>query len=155
MTEPSVHSSSFWKPTRRHRFDSAIVVLIALNVFPRFGQKERQEVEQELREVFKKTAATRYTAWREIVGRSSDHVAVLRGIAMARLRISTGVEGLDWSSFVQGSWLRNPLRSLYAFQRFDPATDEAADFLRSRGFVLDEPSDHGLRWMNEMRARYP
>jgi hypothetical protein len=85
MTEPSVHSSSFWKPTRRHRFDSAIVVLIALNVFPRLGQKEQQEVEHELTEVFKKTAATPYTAWREIVGPSSDHVAVLRGIAMARL----------------------------------------------------------------------
>ena len=74
---------------------------------------------------------------------------------MARLGISIGVEGLDLRSFVQDSWLRNPLRSLYAFQRFDPATDEAADFLRSKGLVLEEPSDHGLRWMTEMRMRYP
>ena len=140
---------------RRPLFDSAVVVLIGLNVFPRLGQKEQQEVEHDLTKLFKKTAATPYTAWREIVGPSSDHVAFLRGIAMARLRLATGVEGLDWSSFVQSSWLRSPLRWIYAFQRFDPATDEAADFLRSKGLVLDEPSDHGLRWMNEMRARYP
>ena len=74
---------------------------------------------------------------------------------MARLRFSTGVEGLDWSSFVQSSWLRSPLRSIYTFQRFDPATDEAADFLRSFGLVLNDLTDHGLRWMDEMRAPLP
>jgi hypothetical protein len=146
---------SLFQGARQRRYDSALIVLLALNLFERLSPVDQQNVEHVLIEVFRKRAPDPYTAWRDIVGPSSDLVAILRGIAMAKLELPTGIDGLDWRSFVPSPWLRNPLRALHAFRRFDPATDEAADFLRSKGLALAEPSDHGARWMDEMRTRYP
>ena len=155
MTERSVRPNSFWHPIRRRRFDSALVVLLALHLFPKLSALEQEQVENDLVEVFRARAADPYLAWRQMVGPTSDSVAILRGISMARLEMTTGIDGLAWNDVVPRSWLRSPLSALYSFRRFNAATDEAADFLRSNGIILDEASAHALRWMSEMHARYP
>ena len=154
MTEQALRPDSFWHPIRRRRFDSALIVLLALHWFPRLGELGQEQVENELVNVFKKKSPTPYLAWREIVGPTSDHVAMVRGVAMARLNMPTGVEGLEWNEFVRPRWLRAPVLASLSFRSFDVATDQAIDFLRAKGLALEERG-HGYRWMAEMRARYP
>ena len=155
MIETSFRPDSFWHPIRRRRFDSALVVLLALHLFPRLGKLQQEQVENELVKVFSKTQEYPYLAWREIVGPSSNYVAIIRGVAMARLNMPTGVDGLDWDDFVRPSWLKFPLQASYSFRSFDASTDQAIDFLRSRGLDLEEAAGRGLRWIGEMHARYP
>jgi hypothetical protein len=155
MIETSVRPDSFWHPIRRRRFDSALVVLLALHQFPRLSKLQQDQAENELVKVFSKTQEYPYLAWREIVGPSSNEVAIIRGVAMARLNMPTGVDGLDWGDFVRPSWLKFPLQASYSFRSFDASTDQAIDFLRSKGLDLKEAAGRGLRWISEMHARYP
>jgi hypothetical protein len=153
MIESSLRPDSFWQPIRRRRFDSALVMLLALHLFPRLGKLQQEQVENELVKVFSKTQEYPYLAWREIVGPSSNYVALIRGVAMARLNMPTGVDDLDWNDFVRPSWLKFPLQASYSFRSFDACTDQAIDFLRSRGLGLEESAGRGLRWISEMHAR--
>jgi len=145
----------FWHPIRRRRFDGALVVLLARYWFQRFDAITQERVDNELTDLFWAQNLDPYGIWLQMVGRESDSVAILRGIAMARLNMPTGVEGLEWNEFVRPAWLRGPMSALYAFRKFDAANDDAADFLRAHGLSLDETAVQGLRWMTDMHARYP
>lgn len=99
---------------------------------------------------FKRWSSYPYTVLRQDMGSSSDIIASLRAGAMARLGMSTGIAGLEWSDFVR------PTRGIgSSFRRLDHATDEAAEFLRANGLVLDDEAGHAKNWIDAMRAQYP
>jgi len=143
----------FWQPIRRRRFTSALVAILSLQLFPRLDPNTQQKVENELSKIFTCTSEMPYVAWRDMAGQSSATVAILRGIAMARLNLPTGIDDLPWEAFVSRSWLRYPMQAAMSFRRFSKITDEAADLLRSKGLTLDQPTDYGHRWRMSMRAR--
>jgi len=155
MTEPSIPPDSFWHPIRRRRFDSALIALLALHLFPKLSTLQQERVENELVNVFKTTSEYPYLVWRDYAGQSSNTVAIIRGVAMARLNMPTEVAGLEWNDFISPNWLRFPLQAAMAFRSFDASTDQAIDFLRSKGLALEEAAGRGLRWITEMHARYP
>ena len=155
MADLTQRPSSFWHPTRRRRFDSALVVLLGHHLFPRLGAIEQERVENLLIDDFSKGSEFPYTVLRQDIGASSDFIASLRGLAMARLGMPTGIADLDWKDFVDPSSMRPGKSLVGAFRRFDAATDAAADFLRSNGLALDERTGQGKRWMDAMHVRYP
>ena len=155
MNECSALPDGFWHPIRRRRFASALVAILSMQLFPRLDPGMQQNVEHELVKLFARTSDMPYLIWRDAAGQSSASVALLRGIAMAQLDLPTGIDDLAWDAFVPRAWLRSPMLSANSFRRFDKMTDEAADFLRSKGLNLDEPTDYGHRGWMAMRARYP
>jgi len=60
---------------------------------------------------------------------------------------------LPWSEFLHASWQGLTVQT--TFRRFDAATEDAAEFLRANGLVLDEDNGHAKNWMDAMRVRYP
>ncbi len=154
MADLTQRPSTYWHPIRRNRFDSALVVLLGLHLFPRLDPGDQQRVENLLIDDFHKCPIP-YTVFRQDAGASSDVVAYHRAMAMARLGMPTGIAGLEWKEFAQLSWLGPSTATFNDFRRFDAQTDAAADFLRSNGLALDERTAQGRRWMDEMQARYP
>ncbi len=155
MIDLTQRPSTYWHPTRRNRFDSALVVLLGLHLFPRLDPGDQRRVENWLIDDFHKHSDYPYVVFRQDIGASSDLIAYLRAMAMARLGLPTGIEGLEWKEFAQLSWLGPSTATFNDFRRFDAETDAAADFLRSNGLALDERTAQGKRWMDEMQARYP
>ena len=154
MADLTQRPSTYWHPIRRDRFDSALVVLLGLHLFPRLDLADQQRVENWLIDDFHKHSAVPYVVFRSLKT-TSDFVAYYRAMAMARLGMPTGVEGLEWKEFAQLSWLGPSTATFNDFRRFDAETDAAADFLRANGLALDERTAQGKRWMDEMQARYP
>ncbi len=154
MVDLTQRPSTYWHPTRRNRFDSALVVLLGLHLFPRLDPGDQQRVENWLIDEFH-SCPIPWVVIRQDVDASSDRIAYHRAMAMARLGLPTGIDGLEWKEFAQLSWLGPSTATFNDFRRFDPETDAAADFLRSNGLELDERTAQGKRWMDAMHVRYP
>ncbi len=153
MLKALTRPSSFWHPIRRRRFDSALAVLLGLHLFRRLSAEDQALVENLLIENCRKWSSCPYTVLLNNLGTSSDFIAALRAGAMSKLGMPTGVEGLPWSEFLHPSWQGLTVQT--TFRRFDAATEDAAEFLRANGLVLDEDNGHAKNWMDAMRVRYP
>ena len=81
-------------------------------------------------------------------------LAALRGPAMARLGIATGVPGLDWAHVLDAASMTDAW-PFSDFMRNSDAADEALEILARHGVRFDKSEGIGNAWLSKMRARYP
>ena len=156
-------ATSAWHPFYARRFRSALLVLVGGNAFARLEFQVQRQVDRKCKEIhdamnprppypwgIRQRLPSGPSAWP-----NDDFFAVWHGIAMAHLRLPTGVDGLHWEAFVSGSAMRNPFQAFFSFVRFDPATDDAVAFLADAGFSMDERSTQAHEWMRAIRGHYP
>ncbi len=156
-------ATSAWHPFYGRRFRSALIVLVGGNSFARLDLPLQLQVDRKCKEIHDAMSPRPSYPW-GIPQRwpptaaswpNDDFLAAWHGIAMAHLRLPTGVDGLGWDAFVGASEMRNPLKVCFSFVRFDPATDDAIAFLADAGFSMDERSTQAHEWMAAIRALHP
>jgi hypothetical protein len=141
------------QPLREQRFRAALAILLSTHVFERLDAKQRVRVEDELVAVYRPLGV--YPWWRSRKDQPDGARAAERAVAMQRLEVPTGIEGLSWSEIIRPAWRANPALLSFAYRPFHPATDRAIAFLAERGVVLAERHMVGSAWFAAMKRKYP
>jgi hypothetical protein len=135
------------------RLRAAKAVLLSLHLFPLLSAEQQAAVEKELEDWHSKHSEFSYSY---ILSRCTPtQLAALRAVAMARLKINTGIEALKWEDLLGWKWRLHPHMLNLSFREFDAATDEALEFLRAYGIKFADSEKLGKRWLNTMKAKYP
>ena len=133
----------------RQRRD-ALAVLLSLYVFRRLDAAGQVRVDADVKRLVEATAEAFVT----VAQLGEMRLAALRGPAMARLGIATGVPGLDWAEVLEPA----SMTSAWPFADFmcnSDAADGALEILARHGARFDKEEGIGNAWLSEMKARYP
>ena len=142
---------SWIKRRRRARqCRAATAVLLALHVFRRLDAASQARVDADV----KRLVEAKVDALVMIARLGEMRLAALRGPAMARLGIATGVPGMDWAQVVEPA----PMTSAWPFPDFmrnSHVADDALEILARHGVRFDKAEAIGNAWLTEMKSRYP
>jgi len=135
---------------RKHdrRYKAALIVLLGASMFDNLDGEQKARVESEVNDNFNRTD-TPAIAWNRLV--AWDLISAFRAAAMDRLSLEPSVAGLTWSQLFEPwrfwrkvpQWPRRAFDAraatlIYDFRPFDPATAEAAQFLRNCGVYIPD-----------------
>ncbi len=143
---------SWIKRRRRARqCRAATAVLLALYVFRRLDAADQARVDADV----KRLVEAKVDALVLIARLGGEmRLAALRGPAMARLGIATGVPGLDWAQVIEPSSMTSAW-PFPDFMRNSDVADDALEILARHGARFDKAEGIGNAWLSEMKARYP
>lgn len=146
-------SALLWVPrTQSRRYHAALAVLLAIHRLPQLDGSDKARIDAELVQVYKPLGL--YPWWRFRSDASPVAMAGIRAVAMYRLGIPTGVEGLRWESVLHPLHRQSPTLLIQDFSTNHPATDEAIQLLVSHGVPPTEIERFGKRWLDDARAKY-
>ena len=141
-----------WIPTSRdRRYKAALTTLLCLYRYPQLDTATKAKIDDEIVLIFKQFGL--YPYWRFIRNIPEKTRAGDRAIAMCRLDIPTGIEGLHWSDFMH-PWHQDAAAQLIMdFKSYSAETDQAIEFLRTHG-VHSEQIDHYSRdWLHKAQVQ--
>jgi hypothetical protein len=141
------------RPLRTRRYHAALAILLSTHVFGRLDAKQKSRVDDELVGIYRPSGI--YPWWRFRKDQPEGVQAAERAVAMQRLGVLTGIEGLSWSEIIRPAWSRNPALLSFAYRPFHPATDQAIAYLAERGVVVSEGRMVGPQWLAAMKKKYP